>query len=139
MAIKVKAADLKRAEIVIPGWYVIDIKGMEPKPAKSDGSTNFNYKIEIVSDKAGSVEYAGTPTKDFLINEKGLFTSGINFLKACGLKQEDVDAIKRGGGDIEIDENAPVGKRILAKIINTEYNGRTSNECADFLPIEAAA
>lgn len=129
-----------RATVIIknPGWYILDVKDMEPKPAKTDGSTNFNYKMEIVSDIKGDKEYEGVRVKDFLINEKGVYGSGIAFYVATGAMSKDTAERMKKREPVDaapVDENQPVGTRIRAFLKVTEFDGRKSNEATDFLPL----
>lgn len=136
MAIKVTKKDAKANDVVPPGQYIVDVKGLTMAPAKSDQSTNYTYALDFVSDANGNEDCVGARIKPFLINEKGLFGTGLNFLVACGFPKEQVELIKQGKApDAEVDEKAPVGKRIRAFISNTTYNNRVSNEATDFLPL----
>ena len=138
MAIQVTARDARSSVIVNPGWYIVEVESMSTKAANTDGSTNYNYKLRILSDLKGSEEYADVPVKNFLINEKGLFGSGVAFFAACDTSlAAAVDAMKKdkNAPSIPLDENAPVGKKMRAFIKNTTWEGRTSNEATDFLPL----
>lgn len=139
MAIEIKASDIRSNTIVTPGWYIVDVVSLTRKPAKTDGSTNFNYRLKIVSDLKGGTQFDEARVKDVLINEKGIFGSGIAFFGAIDPEvKKAFDAIKKDKSINEvpkIDEDAPIGKRIKAAIKTTTFDGRESNEAHDFLPI----
>lgn len=122
---RITADDLKRGIVMDPNWYPALVKSLEVKPSKGDGSTNWNYKLEILQGKnkdgkdlAGVIVYR-------LFNEKamGFATS---FLEACGHKVVP---------DQDIDPNYPIGKKLMVYVKNREYEGRLQNEVADFRPI----
>jgi hypothetical protein len=137
--INVTSKDARAATIVPPAWYVVDVKKVETKAAKTDQSTNFVFSMEIVSDLKGSDEFSDIKLKDFLINEKGLFTTGLAFLVACGFPKDKLEALKKdkNAEPIAVDENMCVGQRIKAFVKTSEYEGRKSNEPTDFLPLDS--
>lgn len=116
-----------------PGWYPVLVKGVNTKPANTDGSTNFIFEMEIAD---GPFKEVGL--KNFMINEKGIYTTGLAFLIACGFPKELLDAIKKGEApDTPMDENDCVGKTINAFVGVTTWENRKSNEALDFLPLGA--
>lgn len=122
-----------RSVLVPPAWYPVLVKGVMTKPANTDGSTNFFFELEIAD---GPNKEVGL--KNFLINEKGLFTTGLAFLVACGFPKELLEKIRKGEAeDTPVDENACVGKTVMAFVGNTVYDNRKSNEALDFLPMNA--
>jgi hypothetical protein len=132
--INMNRKDVLRSQIVPPTWYVVDVKGLSTKPAKGDGSTNFLYEIVIAEGP-----FKDVPTKDFLINEKGIFGNGQAFFVACGFPKEMLEKLRTGEVEaVPIDEHAPVGKVIRAFVSNTKWENRVSNECTDFLPLSSA-
>ncbi len=129
--INMNRKDVLRSQIVPPTWYTVEVKGLSTKPAKSDGSTNFLYELVIAEGP-----YKDVPTKDFLINEKGIFGNGQAFFVACGFPKELMEKLRKGEEEsVPIDEQAPVGKMIRAFIANTKWENRVSNEATDFLPL----
>jgi hypothetical protein len=123
---RITAEDLKRGLIVDPNWYPVVVKSVEVKPSKGDGSTNWNYKLEILSGKSkDGKDYAGAMVYR-LFNEKAMGFA-IPFVEACGQKV--------GAEGAEIDPNFPIGKKLMVYVKNREYEGRMQNEVADFRPI----
>lgn len=123
--------------IVPAGWYVVEVMGLTTKPAKTDGSTNYNFGLQIVADRKGNTDHADVRCKDFLINEKGVFGNGVTFFCACDpdliplvekVKKKELDNIPG------INPEKCVGAKILAKIQTSEWEGRKSNSAEDFLP-----
>ena len=138
MAIEIKGSDVRANTLVNPGWYIIEVKGMTIKAAKTDGSNNFNYDVKILSDLKGDTEFEDARVKPILVNEKGIFGSSLNFFGACDPQvKAAMDAMKKDKNalPVRIDENAPVGVKMKAKIEITEFDSRKSNECKDFLPL----
>lgn len=129
--ITVTKKDVMKATLVDkPGWYPVLVKGVSTKPANTDGSTNFLFELEIAEGP-----YKEVGLKNFMINEKGIFTTGLAFLVACGFPKDLLESIKKGEApDTPIDENDCVGKVINAFVGVTSWENRKSNEALDFLP-----
>jgi len=122
---RITADDLRRGTILDPNWYAAIVKSLEVKPSKGDGSTNWNYKLEILAGKnKDGKELAGVVVYR-LFNEKAMGFA-VPFLEAVGFKIVE---------DGEIDPNYPIGKKLMIYIKNREYEGRLQNEVADFRPI----
>lgn len=134
MAIKVTRQAVMANALVDPAWYPILVQKMEVGQAKKDGSTNWIYTFKFIQE-----DIKDCFIKQFYINEKGLFGSGLNFIVACAgpeygalvdkFRKKEIDEMP------DFDENLPVDKVIMAKINNTTFEGRTSNEAVDFMPM----
>jgi hypothetical protein len=123
---RITADDLKRGVVMDPNWYPAVVKSVEVKPSKGDGSTNWNYKIEILQGKNKDGKELQGVIVYRLFNEKAMGFA-VPFVEACGQK------ITPDGA--EIDPNYPVGKKLMIYVKNREYEGRLQNEVADFRPI----
>lgn len=123
---RITPEDLKRGTILDPNWYPGLVKSVEVKPSKGDGSTNWNYKIEILAGKNKDGKDLAGVTVYRLFNEKAMGFA-VPFIEACGQKVTAEGA--------EIDPNYPVGKKLMVYVKNREYEGRMQNEVADFRPI----
>jgi hypothetical protein len=123
---RITADDLKRGVIVDPNWYPVVVKTLEIKPSKGDGSTNWNYKMEILQGKNKDGKELQGVVVYRLFNEKAMGFA-VPFVEACGQKVNAEGA--------EIDPNFPIGKKLMVYIKNREYEGRLQNEVADFRPI----
>jgi len=133
--INVTSKDVLASVLVPAGWYIVEIKGITRKPANTDQSTNFNFKMEIVADLKGGEEFAEVGMKQFLINEKAVFTNGLNFIVACGFDKSLLAKLKaKEISSVPFNEEDCVGQKIKAHIKQTTWEGRTSNEAVDFLP-----
>ena len=122
---RISADDLKRGTIVDPNWYPAVVKTLEVKPAKGDGSTNWNYKLEILQGKNKDGKELSGVVVYRLFNEKAMgFVAP--FFEAVGHKVSP---------DSDLDPNYPIGKKLMIYIKNREYEGRLQNEVADFRPI----
>lgn len=140
MGIQITARDARATVIMPPSWYIVEVSEVNTKAAKTDGSTNYLYRLKVISDLKGSEDFADCRVKDFLISEKGVFGAGIAFFAAIDpAVKEAIEELKKGKNKdappINIDYNAPVGKKLRAKVENTVFEGKTSNEATDFLPI----
>lgn len=126
MKMRISADDLKRGTIVDPNWYPAQVKSVEVKPSKGDGSTNWNFKIELLSGKGkDGKDYAGVIVYR-LFNEKAMGFA-VPFVEALGQK------VGPDGG--EFDPNFAVNKKLMVYIKNREYEGKLQNEVADFRPV----
>ena len=125
MKMRFSADDLKRGVVMDPNWYPAVVKTLEIKPAKSDGSTNWNYKFEILSGKGkDGKDYTGTNVYR-LFNEKAMGFAR-PFVESLGIQLKEDD---------EFDPNSAIGKKMMIYVKNREYEGKLQNEVADFRPI----
>jgi hypothetical protein len=125
MKMRFTADDLRKNLVLDPNWYPAQVKSLEIKAAKTDQSTNWNYKFEILSGKGkDGKDYAGAAVYR-LFNEKAMGFAR-PFVEAIGvvLKEDD-----------EFEPNSAVGKKLLVYVKNKEYEGKLQNEVADFRPI----
>lgn len=133
--INVTSKDVLASVLLPAGWYIVEVKRVTRKPANTDQSTNFNFQLETVADLKGGTEYAEVGMKQFLINEKALFTNGLAFLVACGFDSSLLPKLKaKEISSVPFNEEDCVGQKIKAAIKTTTYEGRQSNEAYDFLP-----
>lgn len=127
--IKVTRRDVMSSTTVDPGWFPVEVVKLEVTAAKKDQSTNYVYSLKHITPDLVDVNI-----NKLYINEKGMFSTGLNFFKACGLPEEIVQKIKaKEMDDFEFDENMPLNKQIMAKIVLSEYEGRVSNVANDFM------
>lgn len=129
--IKVTRRDVMSSQTVEPGWFPVEVTKLEVTAAKKDQSTNYVYSLKHLTP-----DYVDVNINKLYINEKGMFSTGLNFFKACGLPEDIIQKIKNKElDDFEFDENMPLGKKIMAKIVLSEYEGRVSNQAQDFMPM----
>ena len=118
--------DLKRGELVTPGWHPAEITGYEEKDAATDSSTNciFSFKIFDGGDKG--------KTANRLFNEKAL-----GFGKALWAV---LGAPRTADGGYELTSQffqSQVGKKLKIYIkIGKSNKGNEFNDVADFMPLE---
>jgi hypothetical protein len=113
-------SDLLRSKTVKPGWYVTLIKSVDTVTASTGAA---GKKIELVIEGG---DFDSVPvTARFWENAPGF---AANFVWAVSGKKPDVE-----GGDYILENS--VGKKIKTFIQNKEYQGRTSNEPADYMPL----
>jgi hypothetical protein len=125
MKMKFTADDLRGSLVLDPNWYPAVVRSVEIKAAKTDSSTNWNYRFEILSGKGrDGKDYAGVMIYR-LFNEKAMRFAR-PFVEALGIQLKDDD---------EFDPNSAVGKKLLVYVKNEEYEGKLQNRVADFRPI----
>lgn len=109
--------DLLRSKVVQPGWYPALIKSVTTKPAKTDGSLNTTIHCVI---QGGAFD--GVPV-DRLFSEK-----------APGFAENFVVAVTGApvDPDQEYDFERAVGKEVMIYVKNREWQGRLTNDIADF-------
>jgi hypothetical protein len=130
--IKVTRKDVMASSLVSPDWYLVVVKSVITSPAAKDQSTNYVVSFQFVQE-----EYKDYFIKKQYLNEKGIFGTGLNLLVACGLPKEVLDKIRaKEMEDVAINTDDMEGKVIKAKISNTTWEGKVSNEAVDFLPAE---
>ena len=130
--INVTRKDVMGSSLIGPGWFPVIATKVVTKPANTDQSTNFVFSLQCIDPELKDIRI-----KDFLINEKGIFSTGMNFLVAAGVPREVLEKIKKKEMDnAPIDENQLLNKPMKAFIANTTFNNRTSNEATDFMPLE---
>jgi len=120
LRISLTREDVLAGKVVKPGWYNVQIKDVEPKPSKTDQSTNYWFTF-IIQDEG---PFKGVPIrKNF--SEKWLAPMG-GLISAVTGKQFD-------GGEVDLE--AMAGKTILIKTINKEYNGSMQNDIEAYKPV----
>lgn len=134
--IKVTAKDALRSSTVTPGWYIGKCIEHYTKAAGTDGSALDKFELEIVSALNGTPSpFDGVPLKTYQISGKAV-GFGINFLVACGLPKEALEALKKGQESaIDIDPKECVNKTFKVFVSNTKFENRVNNEATDFLPL----
>lgn len=121
--------DLKRGDLVEPGWYPLTIVDYEEKPADTDQSTNCIFKFKIMDGVSKGVQ----PTK--LFNEKAL-GFGKSLWETLGFPYDPVK-----GYDLSTDLfKKTIGAKLQGYIVRGKSNkGNEFNELKDFKPLVAAA
>jgi hypothetical protein len=117
--------DLKKGDLVEPGWQPLEVVDYSEKEAETDGSTNCIFKFKIFDGPHKGV----TPSK--LFNEKAL-GFGKSLWKALGLP---FDAEKGYELSSELFK-AQIGKKVKGYIKRGKSNkGNEFNDLADFMPL----
>lgn len=112
--------DLKRGELIEPGWYTVTIETVEEALSKNGQSTNYVLKGKIVRNgDNGDQKYAGYPIPYWNFNSKapGLMQG---YFKAL----LNTDKLETG---VRYDLAAGIGKQIDVMIENKEYEGVMRN------------
>lgn len=112
--------DLKRGELIEPGWYTVAIEKVEESLAKNGQSTNFLVKGKIVRNgDTGDEKYAGYPVPYWNFNSKAMGFSQGYFKALLG-----VDKLESG---TRYDLAAGEGKLLDIVIENKEVDGTMRN------------
>ena len=118
--------DLKKGEIITPGWHPAEIVGYEEKDADTDKSTNciFNFKILDGPEKG--------KTANRLFNEKAL-GFGKNLWPVIGIPKT-----KEGGFELSSEVfRAAVGKKLMVYVKTSKSNkGNDFNDVQDYRPLQ---
>lgn len=125
----VSAEDVARGTLIKPGWYPFTVKGVEDKPGKDKPSTTVSHVsmiLDKVEDDAGNVVENVPLMAYFPDTNPG---GAIAFLNAFG---EGIG--KSGKSNVEIGEKH-VGLRAQVYVKRGEYQGRATNNAADFRPL----
>lgn len=112
--------DLKRGELIEPGWYTVNIEQVDEKLSAKGNSTNYVVKGKIVRHgDTGDTTFAGYPIPYWNFNSlaPGFM---IGYFKAL-LGVDKLEADQR------YDVKAGEGKQIDIFIENKEYNGAMVN------------
>jgi hypothetical protein len=112
--------DLKRGELIEPGWYTVQIETVEGSLAKNGQSTNYLVKGKIIRNgDNGDEKYAGYPVPYWNFNSKAMgFAQG--YFKAL----LNIDKLEAG---VRYDLAAGEGKMLDIFIENKEYEGSMRN------------
>lgn len=107
-------------KVMKPGYYHALVKGIVPKPAKSDASTVYNIQLKCVE----KGDFFGVPLVDYM-SEKALGIGGIRLIRALN-----------GGTEPQADQTYDLengrGKVVKIHVINEMYNGRLKNTVDDY-------
>lgn len=130
--IKITRADLSKYKPVKPGWYELECKEVgDGKPAKS-GSNAVVY--ETVFEIVGPSE-KGVEVKEWF-NDAGVFRIAACVASVEGIKQDELFASAESE-EVDIELSTIIGRRVLAEIINEQYNGNLINKIKQFAKIGA--
>jgi len=117
--LKISKQDILRQLPVEPNWYNVTVKSVEMIASKDKQSVNAKTGFELEN---GRILYTN-------------FNS-----KAMGMAIPFVEAVmnkKIESEDFEFDTDKLIGKQLQIKVINGTYEGRVTNDIADYLPLGA--
>lgn len=117
--------DLKKGDLVEPGWYPVEITKYEEKDADTDKSTNCIFHFKILDGPSKGV----TPRTQF--NEKAL-GFGKNFYKALGFPFDPAKGYELSTELFRQTEGAKLQIYIKRGKSN---KGNDFNEVADYRPL----
>lgn len=112
--------DLRRGEVITPGWYRVRVESVGEAPAKaSEKGPSINYPVEgtiLFNGDTGDTQYAGYPL-DWNFNSKAIGFA-VGFLKAFGV---EVAAKQR------IELKSAEGRELDVFVENGTYQNRLVN------------
>jgi hypothetical protein len=112
--------DLRRGEVITPGWYRVRIESVGEAPAKaSEKGPSTNYPVEatiLFNGDTGDTQYAGFPL-EWNFNSKAIGFA-VGFLQSFGV---DVKAGTR------FDLNSASGREVDVFVENDTYQNRVVN------------
>jgi len=121
--------DLKRGELVPPGWYPVEIVDYEEKDAKTDGSTNCFFHFKIIDGSQKGI------TLRKMFNEKAL-GFGKNLWATLKFPYDP-----QKGYELTTELfKATIGQKLqVYSKRGTSDKGNDFNDVADYKPLSAAA
>lgn len=125
--------DLKRGELIEPGWYTVLIENVEESLAKNGQSTNYLVKGKIVRNgDTGDEKYAGYPCPYWNFNSKAMGFSQGYFKALLGVEKLEPNVrydLKAGEGkmiDIFIENKVIEGRSGLSNGVAHQYRAPRS-------------
>lgn len=125
---KVSRRDMKRSNILDPGWYDLEIVDVSEKTNKKKDGINTVIDFEV---KSNNKKVNGTPLSQ-VISDKYI-SAGVPLIEALDPKALDDDE----GGEFDWDKEILKGKMVKGNVQTSEYNNKPQNELTDYAPIEA--
>jgi hypothetical protein len=125
MRLTITPADVKRAKLVPPGWYVSEVSEVKREPNKAGDSVNF------VVDFLGKEGAADGAMARVWFTEKA---PGFALAFAEAILGQKID--ENTGVDFEFD--TAKGRKLKCLWDQSEYEGRKSNTIKDYAPIANA-
>jgi len=119
--------DIKRGDLIEPGWYLLEISRVNDKPAKDGKSMNTWVHFTILQREDGDKKFEKTPLS-LCVSEKAV-TMHKAFLASVG-----IILTEKGGGFDLTTMNLP-GKKTRGMIVNSPFEGRMTNKLEDFQPL----
>ena len=123
---RVSRSDMKRANILDPGWYDMEIVDLKEETTKKKDSINTVVDFEVIA--PNNKRNNGTPLRVY-INEKFL-DLGIKLIGALDPEALDEDE----GGSFDWDKDALKGTKLKGYVVTGTYNNRPQNELQNFAP-----
>ena len=115
-------SDLLQGKLVTPGWYTVKVREVEDRQASTDGSTVYNFTLEIIEGEEKGV------TATLWVSEK-MLGSGRPLLEACGWKPS--------AGPVDFDRC--VGKVVQVFIQRgADKKGKPINDPVQFREVKTA-
>ncbi len=119
--------DMKRSVVLDQGWYNVEVTTVtEEDNAKGDAKNIVVDLVGLPSADPDKNKAAGVPLRRYFTEKAPGFA--VNFIRACGASVGDE------GGTFDIASS--VGRKMQAFVKPRPYEGRMTNDVADFKPLE---
>lgn len=130
MLFETSKEDILASKVLKPGWYVFEIKSIDEKAAKTDGSDMAEIKFVVASgaNLATGGPSTGVPVRMF-ISEKFKSEAAITFMNVLAGKPPD------HAEPVKIDVTNAIGKKIKGNVVNGEYRDKITNNIERFGPV----
>jgi hypothetical protein len=119
--------DMKRNTVLDQGWYPVEVTAVNEEPnSKGDAQNIIVDLVGLSSSDSDKNKAAGVPLRRYFTEKAPGFA--VNFIRACG------GVVGEEGGTFDIASS--VGRKLEAFVKPRPYEGRMTNDVADFRKLE---
>ena len=123
----ISAQDLLRGTVLDQGWYPVEVASVTEEPSsKGDANVIIVDLVGLASNDPDKNKAAGVPLRRYFSEKAPGFAT--NFVKACGV------SVGPEGGTFDL--SSSVGRKMEAFVKPRMWEGRMSNDVADFRRLE---
>jgi hypothetical protein len=123
----ISASDMKRSTVLDQGWYLVEVTSVNEEPNAKGDSTNIIVDlVGLPSSDPDKNKASGVPLRRYFTEKAPGFA--VNFIKACG------GSVSDEGGTFDL--SSAVGRKLQAFVKPRPYEGRMTNDVADFRALE---
>lgn len=125
--LSISVQDMKRSTVLDQGWYPVEVTAVTEEPnAKGDSTNIIVDMVGLTSSDPDKNKAAGVPLRRYFTEKAPGFA--VNFIRACG------GSIGDEGGTFDL--ATAVGRKLEAFVKPRPYEGRMTNDVADFKKLE---
>ena len=119
--------DMKRSTVLDQGWYPVEVTAVTEEPNAKMDSTNIVVDlVGLPSSDPDKAKGAGVPLRRYFTEKAPSFA--VTYIRACG------GSVTDAGGTFDIASS--VGRKLEAFVKPRPYEGRMTNDVADFRKLE---